>query len=55
MTSLLADAHINLRNIGILHNREYEQGVLRIEFSDSEALLRAHRCLTEAGYTIYRR
>ncbi len=55
VTSLLADAHINLRNIGIIHNREYEQGVLRIEFSDSEALLRAHRCLTEAGYTIYRR
>ena len=55
VTSLLADAHINLRNIGILHNREYEQGVLRIEFADAEALHRAHRCLTQAGYTIYRR
>lgn len=55
VTSLLADAHINLKNIGILHNREFEHGVLHIEFYDAEAVSRAHRCLTDAGYTIYRR
>ncbi len=55
VTSLLAEAHINLKNIGIIHNREFEHGVLHIEFSDAEAVSRAHRCLTEAGYTIYRR
>ena len=55
VTSLLADAHINLKNIGILHNREFEHGVLHIEFYDAEAVAQAHLCLTWAGYTIYRR
>ncbi len=55
VTSLLADCHINLKNIGIIHNREFEHGVLQIAFYDDEAVARAYRCLTEAGYTIYRR
>ncbi len=55
VTSLLANAHINLKNIDILHNREFEHGVLHIAFYDAESVARAHRCLTDAGYTIYRR
>ena len=55
VTSLLAESHINIKNIGILHNREYEHGVLRIEFSDQRALTRAHQLLTDSGYTIYTR
>ncbi len=55
VTSLLADCHINLKNIGIIHNREFEHGVLQIAFYDDESVALAHRCLTKAGYTIYRR
>ena len=31
IASILAENNINIKNIGIVHNREFEQGVLRIE------------------------
>ncbi len=54
-TTILAISHINLKNIGILHNREYEQGVLHIEFYDAASLERAAELLKSYGYTIYLR
>lgn len=45
---------INIKNIGIVHNREFERGVLRIEFYEKSALDAAFLVLCESGYTIYR-
>ena len=54
-TSILAIRRINLKNIGIVHNREFEDGVLHIEFYDETALLEASKLLKEYGYTVYLR
>jgi prephenate dehydrogenase len=50
---LLADADINLKNFGVSHNREDEEGVLRLSFYDSEARDKAHDILAEKGYRLY--
>lgn len=55
VTTLLAGRHINLKNIGIVHNREFEQGVLHIEFYDAAGVRDAAALLSESGYTIYQR
>lgn len=49
-TSLAAN-NISIKNIGIVHNREYEQGVLHIEFYDKESLANAIT-LMEQHYNI---
>lgn len=54
-TSILAIRRINLKNIGIVHNREFEDGVLHIEFYDEESLEKASEILKEYGYTLYLR
>jgi prephenate dehydrogenase len=46
---------VNIKNIGIIHNREYEEGVLRIEFYDQAALDHAVVILEEKNYKIYKR
>ena len=46
---------ISLKNIGIINNREFEEGVLRIEFYDEDALESAISVLKERNYTIHRR
>jgi prephenate dehydrogenase len=53
VTVLLADADINLKNFGVSHNREDEEGVLRLSFYDSEARDKAHDILAEKGYRLY--
>lgn len=55
IATLLADNNINIKNIGIIHNREFEEGVLRIEFYDEDACLRAESLLTERDYRIQKR
>ena len=52
--TLLAVHGISLKNIGIVHNRAYEQGALRIEFYDRDALERAYTLLSGNGFTVYR-
>ena len=52
--TLLAVHGISLKNIGIVHNRAYEQGALRIEFYDRDALERAYTLLSEQHFTVYR-
>lgn len=52
--TLLAVHGISLKNIGIVHNRAYEQGALRIEFYDREALERAYTLLSDNLFTVYR-
>ena len=49
----LADNDISIKNIGILHNREFEQGVLKILLYDEDSRVRAAEVLREAGTTVY--
>ena len=55
VATLLATNHISIKNIGIIHNREFEEGVLRIEFYEESAAGLAKALLTRYRYTIYER
>ena len=55
IASLLAFNGISIKNIGIINNREFDEGVLRIEFYDDKALEEAIDVLLERNYTIHRR
>lgn len=50
IVTLFADHDINIKNIGISHNREQEEGVLLIEFYDAASVGNSGRLLTAAGY-----
>ena len=50
---MLANRQINIRNIGITHNRENASGALRIEFHDEKAETAARFLLISKGYTVY--
>ncbi len=52
---ILAFQQISIKNIGIIHNREFEDGVLRIAFYDEEALVHAQELLLRHSYVIHRR
>jgi len=54
IATLLAGENISIKNIGIVHNREFEQGVLRIEVYDTESMNHAIRLLDKDGYVIHR-
>jgi len=51
--TLLASADISIQNIGIMHNREFEEGALRIEFYDAASLEMAVNVLKDNDYKIY--
>lgn len=51
--TILASNNISIKNIGIIHNREFEDGVLHIEFYDHDALERASVLLKKYHYTVY--
>ncbi len=53
IATILATNHISIKNIGIVHNREFEEAVLRIEFYDSDSVLLAKEVLIRHKYTIY--
>ncbi|MBR1930968.1 MAG: prephenate dehydrogenase [Lachnospiraceae bacterium] len=52
VVGLLAERAINIKNIGITHNREDEYGVLHMEFYNEEALHSAKKILSEHDYSI---
>lgn len=52
---ILANNKISIKNIGIVHNREFEEGVLQIEFYDQHALDSATSLLQSLQYTVYER
>lgn len=51
--AILAHAGISIKNIGIMHNREVQDGALRIEFYDEPSMNLARTTLTEEGYKIF--
>lgn len=55
IATLLGSQGISIKNIGIIHNREFEQGVLRIEFYQQNAMIQAKTVLEKRNYTIYER
>lgn len=55
IATLLAHSNISIKNIGIIHNREFEDGVLRIELYNEEAVTKTVALLTQSHYTIYKR
>lgn len=55
IATILASNNINIKNVGIIHNREYEEGVLRISFYDADAAEKAAALLTKFSYNIHRR
>lgn len=55
IATILAANNINLKNIGIIHNREFEEGVLRIEFYDEASSKKAAELLQKYRYVVYER
>lgn len=55
IATILASNGINLKNIGIIHNREFEEGVLRIEFYDEASSRKAAGLLQKFRYIVYER
>lgn len=55
IATILASNAISIKNIGIIHNREFEEGVLRIEFYDGDSCERASSLLQRHRYIIYER
>ncbi len=53
ISGMFAKEGINLKNMGIVHNREFEEGVLRIEFYDETSLKHAISILRNENYTIF--
>ena len=53
IATILALHQISIKNIGIVHNREQEDGVLRVEFYHEESIEQANEILRSKGYTIY--
>lgn len=54
VATLLADNHINIKNIEIIHNREYKDGVLLIEFYDNVSMHNADTLLSENNYVVHK-
>lgn len=53
IATILATNMISIKNIGIIHNREFQQGVLQVEFYDQESYDKAVVLLNRHHYTIY--
>ena len=53
IATLLALSNINIMNIGIVHNREFDAGVLKIEFYDQTSKEEAIEILSKFKYQIY--
>ena len=55
IATILAMDKISIKNIGIIHNREFEQGVLKIEFYEEDAMEKAIALLKKRNYIVYER
>lgn len=55
IATILAGKGISIKNIGIINNREFEEGVLRIEFYEKTAKELAAKLLTDKNYVVHRR
>ncbi len=53
IATILAVSGISIKNIGIVHNREFEEGVLNIEFYEAEAAVKAAAILRHHRYQVW--
>ena len=53
IATILASNNISIKNIGIIHNREFEEGALRIEFYDGDSSVKAAGLLRKYRYIVY--
>lgn len=53
ITGLLSDKHISIKNIEIIHNREYKQGAILLAFYDEATLSEATNILHDCGYVTH--
>nr|WP_294491938.1 prephenate dehydrogenase [uncultured Mediterraneibacter sp.] len=53
IATILASNHINIKNVGIIHNREFEEGALKIEFYDEVSSAKAAELLQKYHYIVY--
>ncbi len=53
VVTLLAVNAISIKNIGITHNREYQEGVLLVEFHSQKDLAFAEEILTAHNYSLH--
>ncbi len=53
IATLLSESAINIKNIGVVNNREIDRGVLNIQFEDQSNMDRSITLLRDLGYTIY--
>ncbi|MDO4620184.1 MAG: prephenate dehydrogenase [Lachnospiraceae bacterium] len=53
IAGVLAGENISMKNIGIVHNRSFEQGVLRVEFYEQDAADQAADVLKTRFYKVY--
>lgn len=55
IATILASNNLSIKNIGIIHNREFEEGVLHLEMYDGDSLQKAVALLRKYHYTVYER
>ena len=55
IATILASNNLSIKNIGILHNREFEHGVLRIEMYDADSYHQSIALLQKYHYVIHER
>lgn len=53
LATLLSQADVNIKNIGIVNNREIDRGVLNIQFEDQANMDQSILLLRDLGYTVY--
>ena len=55
IATILASEQISMKNIGIIHNREFEEGALKIEFYEENAMNLALALLQKRNYHVIER
>ena len=53
IATILANAGLSIKNIGIINNREFQEGALRIEMYDEFSMFKSINELKANGYNIY--
>lgn len=52
-TTFLALHNISIKNVGIIHNREYEEGVFKIVLYDDDSAKKAYHILKDRNYNVH--
>lgn len=55
IATILGNSNINIKNINVTHNREFEQGCLLISLPDKKSMDESFNLLCSSGYKAYKR